>query len=218
MMADERPMSPPDPADAPAVESLLTQTLADYASRVEPPADAQARMEAHLDRTKPARQPPLATIRWALAGAVALLLLLLLSPVGRATAAGIGHAAHNVIITVRDAVTGSDEGTRAPARGTTATGTGIPGSATLGSGSATAGSGSATARSGGTGTGTIAGTAGPGATVGTPRSGTMPPGTATGPSAATATPASMPAPLLATATAPATSTPVGASARASPSP
>jgi hypothetical protein len=221
-MADERQMPNPDPTDVPSVESLLTQTLETHANRVEPPADALARLQTRLETTAPARQPRPGAIRWAMAGAIALLLLVLVSPVGRATAASIGHAARNAITTVRDAVTGNDNGEPTPARGTSVTGTGVPGSATAGSGSATARSGSATARAGGTVPGTITGTAGSGTAVGTPRSGSAPAGTAnattatTGPAGATATAASVPAPLAPAASptnvatsaiAPATATP-----------
>lgn len=212
-MADDRRIPPPDPADAPQMESLLTETLATYAHDIEPPADALARMQTHLATAKPARQSRPGAIRWAIAGAVALVLLLLLSPIGRATASGIGHAARNVIVTMRDTVTGNSGGELTPARGTRVTGTSVPSSATTGTGTATAGSGSATARASGTVTGTITGTV-----VGTSRSGKAPATTATGATAATGTPASMPAPLLLTAPAPTTATPANPMAGTSPPP
>src|SRR5207253_1243745 len=116
-----------------------------------PPADALARMHTRLDAAAQTRRPRMGIVRWAIAGAIALLLLLLVSPVGRATAASIGHVARSAVTTMRDAVTDNGGSTATPAQGTSTTGTSVPGSAT-------AGSGSATAPAGGTVTGTVTGT------------------------------------------------------------
>lgn len=203
-MADERHMPAPNPADPAQTEALLTRTLETYASRVAPPADALTRMQARLDAVTPARRPRAGAVRWAIAGAVALLVLLLVSPVGRATAATVGHAARTAIVTVRDAVTGGSGGTATPAVGTSASGTTVPGSATAATGSATAPAGTVT--------GTVAGTSTATRGTSTPRTGTTPTPSPTSTPAATSVPASVPAALLRTPTPPTGTAPVGSPA------
>lgn len=168
---------PPLP-DEPEMEKLLRQTLREEAGRATIPSDALGRLSARLDAARPLR-------RWfgplRLAGAVAfaLLILALVTPVGRLAAAGVHTATRTIITTVKQIASGDGSGSP-PVR------------ATVSAPNATRASASGTAATRGSGSPATGGTANPVATgTGTPTGTPIPiVGTPAGPASGTPSPPS----------------------------
>lgn len=109
--------SPPPIADEARLETLLRQTLAERAAGVTTPPDALPRLNARLDAANPPRRW-FGPLRLAGAVAAALVLLALLTPVGRLAAAGAQTAAQTIVTTVRQVTSRDGDGSTTPPRGT----------------------------------------------------------------------------------------------------
>ena len=208
------PTTTPDDA---RLAALLTATFTEQAERAIPAPDALVRLNTRLDAGASARPWWAGHLRLAGAVAVALLVLVLVTPVGRLAAAGIHNAAQAVVTTitnVKDFATGdggndsssptpNPPGTPAPtgavngsAIATSPTGSNTRPPGTITTGSAVTGSsvsGTTTTGTVVTGSATRTGTNAPGTATGT-TSGTIVPGTPTPTTRATATATNTPVP------------------------
>lgn len=118
------PPSPPPSgpvADEARLETLLRQTIAEQTADVAPSPDALPRLNARLDAAH-APKRWLAPFRLAGAVAVALILLALVTPVGRLAAANVTHGVQNtaqtVITTVKQIASGTSDSGTPPPQGT----------------------------------------------------------------------------------------------------
>lgn len=118
------PPSPPPRVpvmDEARLEALLRQTIAEQTADVATAPDALPRLNARLDATH-APKRWFGPLRLAGAVAVALILLALVTPVGRLAAANVTHdvrnAAQTVITTVKQVVSGTSDSGTPPPQGT----------------------------------------------------------------------------------------------------
>lgn len=118
MTMDQRPESSPaapEPSDRSAASSdldaLIGATLREQAERVSPDPVAAARLAARLDATpldrRRWRPPPRAFAAFAVA--LAVLIVVVVTPVGRFAASGVHDVTQAIVTTMRDFATGGGE-------------------------------------------------------------------------------------------------------------
>ena len=117
------PVSPSNPPvlDEAQLDALLRQTIEEQVASVIPPSGALPRLNARLDVADPPKRWS-GPLRLAGAFATALLLLALLTPVGRLAAAGVHDAAQTVITTVKQIASGDSGARTTPPNAPSATG------------------------------------------------------------------------------------------------
>lgn len=123
----------PEPAaqspEASRLDDLIGAALKEQANRAIPAPDALARLNARLDAATPAPKRRIFRPRLVAAFAAALVVILIVSPVGRLAAAGVTNATQAIITTVREITTGGSDNPTPR--------TGSPGAPSRASGSAT---------------------------------------------------------------------------------